>query len=218
MIQSGVDANSKKFWNLKPPLKNQKKIGNPIYSLENTIKKAANKKFQDLKQLIKSELKEELKQELIEEVQEVNLVTVSPEQWNDITAEIKKGIMEEVHAPSPPEVTMPYVQRVVTDLRKEVLGEVRAVRPPEVTQSDSQKVKEEVLTTIQSHSKQNRGLEQNQKSISPEGRALSSLKEWAFAKRLNIVVFGRADNNSANQDLRDVISFFEKEMGLSTFT
>lgn len=210
IIQSGVDSNSKKSLNFEAFLKKSQKKWDSLHSLENNIKKAAEKKFQDLKKLILSETKEEM----TEHFQEVSSVAVSPEQWKAITEDIRKAVLKDVQSARSPEVSLPEVQNAIADLRKEMLKEVRAVTPPEVTLQDLQKVKDDLTATIQSYNRDSIGDARAKRENPPERSSFDSLKERAFAKRLNIIVFGLADNNSADQDLKDVSSFFEKQMGL----
>lgn len=42
----------------------------------------------------------------------------------------------------------------------------------------------------------------------------NKLKERAFAKRHNIIVFGLVDNNSQEEDVKEAEVFFENKMGL----
>lgn len=83
IIQSGVDSNSKKALDFEAFLKKSQKKWDSLHNMENTIKKAADKKIQELKQLILTEIK----QEMAEQSKETNSVAISTEQWNTI----KKG-------------------------------------------------------------------------------------------------------------------------------
>lgn len=102
-------------------LKQSEKKWKSLHRLEGNIKQPAEKKFQQLKVLIKKELKIELQQEILQEIKVSK--SPAPEEWNAIK----------------------------TDLRTEILQEVTAAKSPEISSGDLQRVRDEVMCKVQSN-------------------------------------------------------------------
>lgn len=94
-------------------------------------------------------------------------------------------------------------------MKKEILEEVRADKSSEVTKGELQNLCDEIINEVQWNNRKMKEKLQSQKMSNAK-----RLKEQAFARRLNIIIFGIQDHNSTEDDRREVISFFENQMGL----
>lgn len=221
MIQSGVDSNSKKVIEFETFLLKSKQKWEYLHKLEKTIKKAADKKFQELKGSIKNELITELKQELTRDEQTAKPVFPS-EEWKATIIDLKKQIMDELQLTA---TSSDDWKTSIVDLKKQILDEVKSTKP-EVTPEAMRTIKNELLVEIQSQNKEvlldvqsknkellNRIGNQDSPS-SPESIRHNFFKEQAFARRLKILVFGITDLNSPENDLKEIDTFFQNQMGL----
>lgn len=182
VVQSGIDSNSKKALEFEAFLKESEKKWESLHRLENEIKRATEKKFQELKTLITMEVKDEI----LQEVQAGRLQPISSE---NITS-------------------------IKTELKKEILDELRVPKPTEITKDDLQKLREEIMKDVQSNNTktgENRLPQKVSLTIEPSAKRL---KDQAYARRLNIIIFGIQDHNSPDEDRKEVISFLENQMGL----
>lgn len=182
VVQSGIDSNSKKALEFESFLKKSEKKWESLHRLENKIKMATEKKFQQLKRLIQTEVKEEV----LQEIQTGRLQITTPENLHSFK----------------------------TELREEILKEVRVAKSTEVTSGDLQKLKEDIMNEVHLNKKPMKEKSQPLNSISPGDPTVKRLKEQAYARRLNIIMFGLVDHNSPEDDRKEVISFLEQQMGL----
>lgn len=119
------------------------------------------------------------------------------------------------------------VQKMIReDLHKELIEEVKTKRPPEVSHEDLHRVREELSTQMQTQNAEmlTKMQTQNEEAMSKiqahnrssdEELQHSRLKGQAFSNRHNILIFGLADSNSSDNDLKDAISFFKNRMGIT---
>lgn len=209
VIQSGVDGNSKKVLEFEGFLKQSTDKWKSLYKLEHTIRKAADKKFQELKETIKSELKTEI-------LEEMAMATPHPpilhEDRQGFKTDIKKEIIEELQANKPNTVTPADLDA----LRKEI---EQSTKPSKITPDDLQQISEEVLAQVQlqaqPYDKKSRDKMYPRSPSTLEVNSHSKLKNQAFARRFNIIIFGLTDRNSEEQDLKEVQSFLQDKMGLT---
>lgn len=180
-IQSGVDENSKKTLEFENFLKKSENKWRTLHTLEGTIRKAAEKKFQELKEVIKTELRDEIMKEMTADTSTL----IPPEIMQATKAEIKRDLLEVVQAPKAPMVT--------PDDQKALLDELdQAARAPGVTPADLKRLRDEVLIQVQSHTELRNEFRSHNNFTTEEFR-YNKLKDQAFAKRLNIIVFGIID-------------------------
>lgn len=204
VLQSGIDENSKKVLEFENFLQQSKDKWSSLFKLEGTIRKAADKKFQELKGAIKVELKDEIK--------DITNVTtppaLPPEHLQAVKSDVIKVVLEEVKSAQLSVVT-PDDLKV---LRDEIM---LSAESPRVTSDDLKKLRDEVLVHVQSHDNKLRNEFRSHNNSSSDDTVYNKLKDQAFAKRLNILIFGMADRNSEEEDLKDVHAFFTDKMGLS---
>lgn len=86
ILQWGIDSNSKKTLEFENFLKKSEEKWESLHRLENKIKLATEKKFQELKKLITLEVKEEI----VQEVKAGRLQFISPEEVISIKTELKQ--------------------------------------------------------------------------------------------------------------------------------
>lgn len=202
-IQSGVDSNSKKALEFENFLKASEKKWRSLHSLENTMKKAADKKFQDLKGLITTEVRKEILNEMKSDAPKI----IPPEVLETLKSDLKKEILEEIKASKSP-VIAPDDLKV---LREEIL---QSDQTKQVTLEDLNKLRDEVLGHVNSHGKHLRNECRSLNNTPPEEENHKKLKDQAFAKRFNIIIFGIQDSHSDEEDLNKAHSFFSEKMGL----
>lgn len=186
IIQTGIDSNSSVVLELKNVVKSNQDKWDSLEELENRIKKAADKKFQALKDLIKTELRVEI----VEEVRS----SFAPN-----TEEIKEGLATiEVRL-------LKEVSTQVSTLRAEILEEVRSSFAP-----GTEEIKES-LATIKDNLL--REVHSTQASAIADIK-FERLKDQALAKRQNLIVLGLAEEFSSEADRRSLLSFFRERMDL----
>lgn len=127
VVQMGIDSNSKKALEFENFLKKSEKKWESLHRLENKIKQATKRKFNELKDLIKAEVREELQQE----VQAGRLQIITPDDLKNIEEGLRKGIMEVVKAAKATEVTREDLQKnkdevinLVQSNNRELLGKI----------------------------------------------------------------------------------------------
>lgn len=94
----------------------------------------------------------------------------------------------------------------------------QATKLPGITPDDLKQLRDEVLVQVQakvqSHDKELREEIHSHNPSTPDDSTYNKLKNQAFARRFNIIVFGLMDRNANEEDLKEVQSFFEEKMGL----
>lgn len=160
IIQTGIDSNSSAVLELKNEAKSNQEKWENLEKLENEIKTAADKKFQELRDVIKSELRSELLEEMRS--------SFAPN-----TEEIKEGL---------------------ANIQDKILDEVRSTQASAVAEACSTQAS--AMADLRSEIK------------------LERLKDQAFNKRYNIIVFGLTENQVPQADRRSVLQFFKERMNL----
>lgn len=75
---------------------------------------------------------------------------------------------------------------------------------PQVTPDDLKRLKVEIVEEVRSQDKATPGLTEHE-----------SLRQQAFSKRYNILIFGLTDNDWPEQDYKEAVIFFRDQMGLN---
>lgn len=112
------------------------------------------------------------------------------------------------------------------DLRKEMLEDIKKIRPPDISHEDLNKVREDLSSQMQTQNteimaKMNTQNQEVLSKVQAHQQNLdadlqhSRLKGQAFSNRHNILIFGLAYGNSAENDLKDAQSFFKERMGIT---
>lgn len=171
--------------------------------MEDTIRKAADKKFQELKGVIKSEVRKKV----MEEMRADASAAIPSEALQATKADLKKEFLEEMQATKSPVVTP-------DDLR--LLRDELLVCQNEVTPDDLKPLRDKVLGQVNSHDKELREEFRSHNNTSSEDDRYRKLKDQAYTKRLNIIIFSIADRNSDEDDLKEAHSFFSKKWVLCT--
>lgn len=97
------------------------------------------------------------------------------------------------------------IRQVVKDkFEEEIMKNPEGTTGHPVTSADLDRAKTEIMEEVQAH---------NQKASAEAN--YKSLKDQAFARRLNIIIFGIADSNSVEEDTRVAQDFFKDRMGLN---
>lgn len=95
------------------------------------------------------------------------------------------------------------------DLQQQQLAQAQAEAPrigegPQVSHEDLNKLKGEIMEELKAINKE-----------TPVTPAQNSLRQQAFSKRHNILIFGLTDNNLPDEDSKEAVVFFRDQMGLT---
>lgn len=177
MIQSGIDDNSKQVREMENFVRQSKDKWASLYTLEEKIKHAADKKFRVIQTTIKDDLRTEMHQA--------------------IKNEMKEEVIREIKGTE-------ILQMVKEEIKEEMRKEIKETHAQQVSPADLERVKGEIREEVQIQSDK----------LSEESKH-KSMKDQAFARRHNIVVFGISDNNSVETDTKLAHKFFKDRMGIT---
>lgn len=200
IIQTGIDSNSSAVLELKNTAKSNQEKWENLVNLEGKIRKAADKKFQALKELVTMEVKSDLKAEIKEEVR--SYMTPSTAEVKEGIATIKDDLLREVRSAQD---NCTVKTELKAEIRAEIMEEVRSYMAPnsEEIQEGLASIKEDLIKEVRS----------TQATVMADIN-YERLKDKASAKKHNLIVLGLAEERWPREDKLSVQYFFKNRMGL----